>query len=152
LLGFEAYTAFSSSMEPTIHQNELVYVNTKAYKGTNPSRGHIVAYKNWKFEGNIFIMRVVAVAGDSVAIKNGQLYVNDTAVVEAYLDPNRVRYPPSQAFAEMRVPSSTVFVLGDSRDTSNDSRFLGPVPVQDVTGRVRMAKESQFIGEFRDVQ
>ena len=151
LLGFEAYIVYGSNMEPTIHRDELVYVETKTLATTGPLRGDIVAYHSRKLRGAIVVMRTIARAGDSVELREGQLFVNDSAIAEKYVDPKRAKKSYSRTFKRTLVPRGAVFVLGDSRDDSNDSRFLGPVALAEIVGRVTLAKESWLTGTFRDV-
>jgi signal peptidase I len=152
LFGFEVYKAHSRSMEPTIHVGELVLADTDAYKKADPARGQVVAYKNRKVEGNIFIMRIVALGGDTIQIRDGQLLVNGTIVREPYVDSSWTKLPHSRTLQPVSVPDSMVFVLGDARDVSNDSRFLGPVPVEDLAGHVTMVTPAPGSTEIRDVR
>jgi signal peptidase I len=151
LLGFETYIVCGANMEPTIHRDELVYVETKSFGPAGPARGHIVAYRSEKLGGAILVMRVVAIVGDSIEVRDGHLFVNESRVEEPYVDPKRAQQPYSKNFSKKLVSPGTAFALGDFRDNSNDSRFLGPVPLTAIVGRVTMAKESWLTGEFREV-
>jgi signal peptidase I len=81
----------------------------------------------------LLIKRVVAVAGDSVGIADGVLTVNDKPMRESFVDYNLM---DATYFGPVHVPSRTVFVMGDNRSDSVDSRTFGPVPVSDIVGRV----------------
>lgn len=152
LLGFETYTVSGENMSPTIHRDELVYVETKVIGPAGPKRGDIVAYRSEKLNGAILVMRAVAIGGDSVELRDGQLIVNEKAVDESYVDRSRAQQPFSKRFGKTIVRAGAIFVLGDCRDNSNDSRFLGPVPVTAVIGLVTGARKSWLQGEFRKIR
>ncbi len=78
-----------------------------------------------------FIKRVVALEGETVEIRSGELLVDGTVLEEPYLGGGMT----GDDFGPLRVPSGHVFVLGDNRLASRDSRVFGPVPVEDVVGR-----------------
>ncbi len=122
----------SDSMEPTVPSGAILLIDKFSYLIGDPDRGDVVVAAN-PLTGESIVKRVVAVGGDSVGIEDGQLIVNGTSVVEDYIDN-----------AEMDgfftgpdvVPPGQVYLLGDNRDTSEDSRVFGPVDVDDVEGRV----------------
>jgi signal peptidase I len=127
----------STSMEPTIRAGERVLVNKLHYAGAGtPQRGDIVQFDSG-FRGGLgdrepvkFIKRVVAIPGDTVAIKAGQLVVNGGVVAEDYAT------PATEDYAEIDVPAEHYFVLGDNRDESYDSRFVGAIAAEQLQGRV----------------
>ena len=75
--------------------------------------------------------RVVAVAGDTIEMRDGQLRVNGVAQIESYAAPARLR----RTFPKTTVPARRLFVMGDNRDQSQDSRSFGPIAVESVVGR-----------------
>ncbi|MGW1725883.1 signal peptidase I [Streptomyces sp. NPDC002306] len=120
----------STSMEPTLRAGDHLLVDERAYRDAPPRRGDLVVFHGTDAR---LIKRVVAVAGDTVAIEDGVLEVNGHAVAEPAVDPETV---DGLYYGPARVPAGTVFVLGDNRRHSVDSRQFGPVPVTKVTGRV----------------
>jgi signal peptidase I len=92
--------------------------------------GEIVAFER---ESQVFVKRVVAVGGDRVGIRDGELFVNGRRVPESYADAARI---DSVYFGPVSVPAGSVFVLGDNRRNSDDSRDFGAVPTSDIEGRV----------------
>jgi len=120
----------SASMEPTLRAGDHLLVDDRAYRDAPPRRGDLVVFEE---SGATLVKRVVAVAGDTVAIEDGVLEVNGSAVEEPAVDPKTV---DGMYYGPARVPAGTVFVLGDNRRHSVDSRQFGPVPVARVTGRV----------------
>jgi signal peptidase I len=118
------------SMAPHIASGEYVLVNTFAYHFAPPQRGDIVAFRHDDGTHELFIKRVVAIPGDRVRIDRGVVYLNGNALREPY-----VRYPDAGSYPETIVPSGDVYVLGDNRANSEDSRVFGPVPGDRLIGR-----------------
>jgi signal peptidase I len=110
------------SMEPHIRSGEYVLINTFAYRIGAPRRGDIVAFRHEGDARATFIKRVIGVSGDRIRIARGQVYVNGSKLDEPY-----VRHSDGRSFGEIVVPRSAVYVLGDNRAESEDSRFFGPV-------------------------
>ena len=81
-----------------------------------------------------FIKRVIGVGGDHVLIKNGKVYVNDRELEEVYL--NGIETPRKGDFYDVVVPEGYLFVMGDNRSGSSDSRAFGCIPLDKVEGRV----------------
>ena len=100
-----------------------------------PTSGEIVAFRSPVEPGEIYLKRVIAVAGDVVQLRGGILYVNDVRMPETYahVRPSR-RWSWQENISPLRVPAGSLFVLGDNRDNSEDSRYWGPVPVENVIG------------------
>ena len=81
------------------------------------------------------IRRIVAVGGDTVAIEDGSLVVNGRLVIEPYIDHRE----PMTDFSAVHVPAGSVFLMGDNRNISHDSRSDGPVSEDDIVGYVRFS-------------
>lgn len=115
------------SMLPTLAPGDRVLV-----EGGAPARGDVVTAVPPGSDGEV-VKRVVAVAGDRVALEDGVLVVNGVAVPEPYAD----RHGTDGEYAgPLTVPPGSAYLLGDRRGTSVDSRAFGPVPVGDLLGRV----------------
>ncbi len=135
------YVVEGRSMEATLHDQERVIVNKAIYYLTKPQKGDIVIIHPTRDEN--WIKRVVAEAGDTVEAKNDQLYVNGQPVEETYLSVNKQKAASSgirltQDFGPVKVPEGCIFVLGDNRNHSADSRVIGPVRVDQVVGRAEV--------------
>lgn len=115
------------SMEPQIHSGQYVLINTFAYRLGEPHRGDILAFHH---SGRVLIKRVIGVSGDRIAIDRGTVDVNGTALAEPY-----VQNPDRRSFSEIVVPPQAVYVLGDNRANSEDSRVFGPVGDDTLIGR-----------------
>ena len=122
----------SDSMAPTIRPGAVLVIDKFTYLARKPHRGEVVVAVDPR-SGASIVKRVVAVGGDSVGIENGALVVNGAVVVEKYIDNDNMA---GFYFGPDEVPPDHVFLLGDNRDTSEDSRTFGPIDVDDIDGRV----------------
>jgi signal peptidase I len=139
----ETFFIPSGSMETTLRQPDRVVVNKVVYHTRNVRRGEVVVFRappSWRRPGEKdFIKRVVGLPGDRVACcdGSGRVTVNGVALDESYLDPDA---PPSYTSFDVAVPAGRVFVLGDHRAISADSRrhlddHLGTVSESSIIGR-----------------
>jgi signal peptidase I len=125
----EPFRIPSESMAPTLEPGDQALV-TKL--GGAPGRGELVAFHAPR-TGEIMLKRVVAVGGDTVGLEDGVLVVNGRRPAEPYVaDPDAV---DSVYFGPVRVAKGSLFVLGDNRGNSEDSRDFGTVPADRVIGR-----------------
>lgn len=123
-------TVHGESMEPNLHEQQRVIVDLVTYHFRAPERGEIIVLKLPNSHTDPLIKRVVGLPGDTIEITNGKVYVNDALLVEPYLNQDT----PGQVTRQL-VPEEHVFVLGDNRGSSNDSRYFGVVPFEDILGR-----------------
>lgn len=119
----QAYVIPSESMQPTLEVGDHVYVNRLSYRFGAPQRGDIVVFDHPQQHGTDLIKRVVALGGDEVEGRDGQVWVNGRAG------------GPSFDFSARKVPPDNLFVMGDNRDNSSDSRSWGFLPLGLVQGR-----------------
>jgi len=147
--GALVYVVPGANMEPAITSGSSVYVDNREYQASPIKRGDVVAYKS---PPDVLVMRVVALSGEIVELIEGELHVNGTRISEPYLDLERAEQEYSQRLAPIRVPEDCVYVLGDFRDMSKDSRFEGPVKISNIVGRVIKAKHAGFAGEVRRIE
>jgi signal peptidase I len=129
----EPFRIPSDSMAPTLVAGDQVLVDKRAYSGGAPRRGDLAVFRAPR-TGEILLKRVVAVGGDTVGIEDGVLVVDGRRPREPYADPDAI---DSVYFGPVRVRPGTVFVLGDNRANSEDSRDFGAVPADRMIGRVR---------------
>mgnify|MGYP002650882336 CR=1 FL=1 len=119
------------SMEPSLHNGERVMVNKVLYHFAQPQRGDVVVFPYPLEPKNMFIKRVIGVPGDEVKIRDGITYINDVAIEEPYI------YAKSfNDYGPVVVPEGRVFVMGDNRNNSTDSRDtrVGCVDERDIMG------------------
>lgn len=122
----------SESMMPTIDPGDRILVNRLAYRTGTVQRGDIIVFKAPIDPGVDFVKRVIAIAGDTVEVRRGQVIVNGQLQDEPY-----IKAEERTNFAAQKVPEGAVFVMGDNRANSEDSRFW-PVPwlnVDDIIGK-----------------
>ena len=128
----ELYVVDGPSMRPTLLHEEKLVVNKFIYFVRNPEKGEVVIFRYPRDPSRDFIKRVIATAGDTIEIKEGHVYVNDQLLREDYiLEKTRTEYP------KVTIPEGTIFVMGDNRNNSEDSRFsdVGFVPLNLVKGK-----------------
>ena len=129
----EAFRIPSESMVPTLEVGDRVLANKFIYRFTEPARGDVVLFDSVE-EGSedTLIKRVAGVEGDEIRVQGGTLFVNGEPQDEPYLN----QYIPNQStpYGPETVPKDHVFVLGDNRGNSGDSRVFGPVPVENIKG------------------
>jgi signal peptidase I len=122
----------SPSMENTLLEGDRVLVNRLVYHFHPPRRGDVIVFHPpGKPDSDPFIKRVVAVAGDTIAVHDGQLYVNGETRDEPYVK----EYPIDGDYPETKIASGYVWAMGDNRNNSGDSRVFGPVPLGNIMGR-----------------
>ncbi len=119
-----------SSMQPTLMDRDIILVSKSHYRFTDIQRTEIISFEN---EKGFLIKRVVALPGETVEIKNNQIYVNGKKLNEPYLKNENFIIDD---FAEIALEQKEYFVLGDARDNSLDSRTFGPVKKDEIIGRV----------------
>jgi signal peptidase I len=116
----------TDSMRPTLEPGDHVLLD----KLSLPRRGDLTVFTR---SGHLLVKRVVGLGGDEIGIEDGELVVNGYAVKEPYVNH---RLLDGVYFGPVTVPAGDVFVMGDNRTNSTDSRSFGPVPRSDVLGRV----------------
>lgn len=134
---FEPYMVEGSSMYPTLTNHERLIVDKLSFFIGKPEKGEIVVFRFPKDQTRDFIKRVIATGGDSVEMKDGKVFVNGQQLNETYI---WHKDPKGENISNVRkciVPQGTIFVLGDNRNNSEDSRFadVGMVPLNLVKGR-----------------
>ncbi len=153
---FQAFYIPSSSMEDTLNINDRVLVNKLSYRFGDIARGDVIVFDDPRggfeepdesFVGSAirnvlesvglatprseFIKRVIGLPGDTVEGREGAVWVNGQRLVEPYLkEPDA----PIAPFGPVVVPEGQLFVMGDNRAASQDSRYFGPIPEEDVVG------------------
>ena len=128
----ELYLVDGPSMRPTLQSAERLVVNKFIYRFRAPERGEILVFRYPRDPSRDFIKRVIAVPGDTIEIKDGRVFVNQQLMNEPYiLSKTRGDYPLAT------VPDGHIFVMGDNRNNSEDSRFadVGFVPFELVKGK-----------------
>lgn len=126
---------YGTSMLPTYHEGNIVLVDKVFYKHSKPKRNDIVVvdYKDANMKETFIIKRVVGIGGDHIEIKDNELYLNGELLEEDYINGAMINSEDML----VDVPEGKVFVMGDNRNNSLDSRKLGYFDFdEDVIGRV----------------
>ncbi len=158
----EAFRVPSSSMEPAVLMGDFLYTDRRPAGRHDLPRGTIVVFQSVEEANLKQIKRIVALGGDTVAMREGQLLVNGVPAPESYLPPpaplhsvgedqrlgmlkwqelllterdSVSLHPDLNDWGPLVVPEQTLLLLGDNRQASYDSRYFGPVPVQNVQGQ-----------------
>ncbi|MBM3638260.1 MAG: signal peptidase I [Actinobacteria bacterium] len=142
----QQYYISGPSMESTLFQDNRVLVNKLSYRLHDIHRGDVVVFERITMDGETvahddLIKRVVALSGDTVEIKSCELFVNDVVVVENYLPAEDLSQTDLNArcgqpdVEKSTVPADKIYVLGDNRPESFDSRRFGPIEKKFVIGR-----------------
>ncbi len=125
----QATRVFGQSMEPNLHTDQRIVVEKLSYRFHLPRRGDVVVLRLPRDPSELLIKRVIALPGETVEIRDGAVWVDGQPLDEPYLT-----QPTAGQMAPLVVPEGHVFVLGDNRAYSNDSRAFGPVPLDNIVG------------------
>lgn len=129
-IAFQNYVVESHSMEPTLHEGQRIWVSKLDDDfGDGFHRGDIVVFQAWGQE-KPFVKRVVGLPGESVEVRDGRVWIDGEPLAEPYL-----AEPTSGQYGPMRLAPDQMFVMGDNRGNSADSRTYGALASSDVVGR-----------------
>ena len=118
------------SMEPNLHTDQRLIVEKISYHLHGPRRGDVVVFSMPQQSDELLIKRVIGLPGETVEIQGGKVYVNGKVLDEPYLEQET-----QGRFGPVVIPPLHVFVLGDNRSFSNDSRAFDTVPIETILGR-----------------
>lgn len=118
------------SMEPNLHTAQRLVVEKVTYRFHGPRRGDIVVIDLPAAGSELLIKRVIAMPGETISSRGGNVVINGQRLEEPY-----VTSPGGREITEQVIPPLHVFVMGDNRQFSNDSRNFGPVPIDSLVGR-----------------
>ncbi len=125
----QATRVYGQSMEPNLHTDMRLVVEKVSYRLHPPERGDIVVLR-LRPGDELLIKRVIGLPGEEVSVHDGKVYINGQPLDEPYLDQET-----RGNLAPRVVPPLHVFVMGDNRRASNDSRSFGPVHLDNILGR-----------------
>jgi signal peptidase I len=143
----QAFKIPSSSMEPALLVGDHILVNKFIYgirvpvigkklsPFTQPRRGDVIVFIFPKDRSKDFIKRVIGLPGDKVEVKGREIYINDRSIEDPWGVYSMGSPSDSRNYGPEVVPSGSLFVMGDNRDNSEDSRYWGFVPLDDVLGK-----------------
>lgn len=128
----------NEAMVPALMPGDHVIAHGAAYHTAEPRRGDIVVYRYPDENGTVFLHRVIGLPGDRIDVRNQAVSVNEEAVTEPYAqhtDRSSMAGNVRDNLGPVTVPPDTYFVLGDNREESLDSRFLGPISKEFILGQ-----------------
>ncbi|WP_227935790.1 signal peptidase I [Alkalihalobacillus deserti] len=127
------------SMMPTLEHNDRMIVNKISYTFGEPDRFDIIVFH--APAGKDYIKRIIGLPGDEIEYRDDVLYVNGEALPEPYLDELKQAYNGdllTRDFQEVTVPEGELFVMGDNRGRSKDSRDIGTIDIDEVIGKANV--------------
>lgn len=127
-----------SSMEPTLHTNDRIYVSRISYKVDSIKRGDIVVVQSPMNPDIWFVKRVIALPKDSILFSEGLVYINSQLLDESYISVQTNVWDNGfiQKNIPYIIPEDSLFIMGDNRPHSSDSRQFGTIPQSTVIGKV----------------
>ena len=140
---FVPYEIPSGSMEETIMPGDMVFSEKISYYAREPEPGDIVTFADPENADRTLIKRVIAKGGQTVDLRDGAVYVDGVRLEEPYTNgkeswPLASTAPGVEVDFPYTVPEGCIWVMGDNRTSSQDSRHFGAVPISSVTGRAAM--------------
>jgi signal peptidase I len=126
------YRIENHSMEPNFYEGQFVLVNKLAYRLGQPARGDVVVFHNPRNTNEDYIKRIVGLPGDTVEVHDAAVYINGEQLTEDF--PHNY-IPPGEYMPPVTVGDGQLFVMGDNRPNSSDSRVFGPISQDLVVGK-----------------
>lgn len=126
----QTFVVVGTSMEPSLHDGERLFVNKLVYHLRQPQMGEVIVFQPPNNNRTDYIKRVIGRPGDTVEIRAGKVYVNGLPLKESF-----IVSPPAYTMKPEKVPDDQFFVLGDNRNNSNDSHNGWMVPRQNIVGK-----------------
>lgn len=118
------------SMQPTLYAKDRVFLDIASYKFIKPGRLDVVIFDSPVEKNTLYVKRVIGIPGDNLIISGGGVYINGVQLKEDYLPPNT----KTSGNIDINIPEGTVFVMGDNRENSDDSRMFGPIEISSIKG------------------
>jgi signal peptidase I len=128
----QVYRVEGESMLPNFHTGEMVLVNKFIYKVRAPHPGEVVVLDDPLNPQRQLIKRVIALPGETVTITEDRVYINGRPLAEDYINKDLLK---GETLGPVTVPAANVFVMGDNRGNSSDSRRIGPIPITKLEGK-----------------
>lgn len=136
IFGIGIYRIPGSSMAPTLKPGEILLVRAGARAAASAQRGDIVTFRPPHHPDQRWVKRLVGLPGETIELHAGRLLLDGKEFAEPYVAPQNAGMSYSRDFGPVRVPRGHVFLLGDNRDNSEDSRYWGPAPRTALHGRL----------------
>ncbi|MFA5086409.1 MAG: signal peptidase I [Candidatus Paceibacterota bacterium] len=143
MLLFQPFVVKGDSMEPNYHSGDYLIIDELSYRLRDPQRGEVIVFKYPLNTSYRYIKRIIALPGETVELKNGEVSVSRAGGEPAKVDEDlyisqetRDKWKNMLDYGPVTLKSDEYFVMGDNRNYSSDSRKWGLLPMKDITGRV----------------
>lgn len=134
---FQPFLVRGQSMEPTFEHGDYLIIDEISYRFRDPQRGEVVIFKYPRNPSQRYIKRIIGLPGETIEIKEGEISIfsngKEKILDESYYLPSNISTPGD---LKINLDENEYFVLGDNRYASSDSRRWGPLPREDIIGRV----------------
>ncbi len=131
----QPFVVSGASMDPTFHDGDYVIVDQITYRLDNPQRGDVVIFKPAIDESKFFIKRIIGLPGETVKMSDNNVFIKQVGADEFKKLDEQTIQENFNVQAEWTLSDSQVFVLGDNRKNSLDSRYFGPIESSSIQGR-----------------
>ncbi len=125
--GYYTNKIIANDMAPTLEAGELISSNPSYYDENPILRNDIILFQSPKEDGKLWIKRVIGLPGETVTVKFGKIYINSEELLEKYVNDEKNQKVSLKMNKTLVLRENQYYVLGDNRDNSYDSRFLGPI-------------------------
>ena len=135
MLAAQLHQVQGSSMEPNFQNGDYILTEKISFRFRSPKRGEIIIFKAPNSDRE-YIKRVIGEPGETIKIYNNAIYIINKKLTEQYIEAHTFSGSYLRENQELIISSDSFFVMGDNRPRSSDSRAFGPVPIQDIIGKV----------------
>jgi signal peptidase I len=136
IFGAAPFRIPAGSMSPTLQVNDLILVRAGIFEKGVPARNDVVVFNYPSDVSNAYVGRVIALGGDVLEMRGNTAILNRAVLNEAFAVYEEGADLPKQADGIYEIPKGHVFIMGDNRDNSLDSRYFGAVPAENMYGKV----------------
>jgi signal peptidase I len=134
---FQPFLVSGSSMEPNFHDADYLIIDEISYRFRVPNRGEVIVFHYPLAPSERFIKRIIGLPGDTLTVQDNQIDIETSAGAKQVLNESSYfKIPPSLNDFSISLGANQYFVMGDNRNFSFDSRSWGPVPKENIIGRV----------------
>ncbi len=131
----QPFVVSGASMDPTFHDGDYVIVDQLTYRFDNPQRGDVVIFRPAIDESKFFIKRIIGLPGETVKVSDNNVFIKHVGAADFERLDEQTIQENFNVQAEWTLSDSQVFVLGDNRKNSLDSRYFGPIESSSIQGR-----------------
>lgn len=131
-----------TSMLPTLQENNYLILSRQSYTLGEPKHGDIVVFPKPNGNGELYIKRVIGLPGDEIEFRNKKVFINGKAEKDTYTKDGCTNDPivdkDGNKTTKITVPKGELFLMGDNRNRSLDSREIGTIPIKNIIGKVKV--------------